>query len=131
MTIFTLEGTTTLNGVVETISGAFDWDPVTNQDNALITLSGPAPYAGNYSAFDFVFPSHPVVFATRNDGIVQPMLGIGLAFLGNGSPIESVSWEDITDAHPTGFATTGVPEPSSLALLAIFALLTIYKRIKQ
>ena len=116
-----------INGVLEAISGFFDFDPLTHIEwESEIQLTGPAPYAGScvsstqLAGARFIDTNCPQL---QMDTFFQTQF-----FFANdlsstaAAPLALVSFPglDITDA--TGFALPGVPvpmpEPTSLALLS-------------
>jgi hypothetical protein len=122
---FSSNASTVLNGKLESISGYFTFDPLTDIEYiAQIQLTGPAPY-------DYVYG-----FDTEREGPAAIEAGISaemqMVFANNLSladdPLASVTVSGTTDTAPTGFVCPGsenfgascpatVPEPTSLALL--------------
>jgi hypothetical protein len=131
---YEVNGSTVLNGAHETISGDFEYDPLTliQYRGGEISVTGPAPYAGQYQCDD-TFPTNgrtivecvvidfPPTFVFAND--------LGLA----ADPLASVEINGVTDTAPTGEAVPGgggpiptliptpipTPEPTSLAILGV------------
>lgn len=118
-----------MNGDVESITGTFGFDPLTLlQYGAQISLTGPAPYAGNYY-FDLEPEGANYIYAGKGASAFLKIILANNLSSADADPLASLVYEDhgngggSTSATATGFVVPdGVPvpapEPTSLALLS-------------
>jgi hypothetical protein len=117
---------TVLNGDLESITGDFGFDPLSDiQYAANINLTGPAPYAGNYF-FDIELEGPNFIYTDRGGGI---FLKISFAndLSSCADPLAGTTYQTpgpgfIGNAPASGLVVPAagvcaVPEPTSIALL--------------
>jgi len=119
---YQLNASTVLNGKRESITGGFDFDPLTDIEwGALIQFTGPAPFAGLWPFDAEQLPVGDLVDLDLNGwDLIQIKFANDLSY--GTDPLASVRFGlDAFDTSPTGFAVgppaPTVPEPTTLSVL--------------
>lgn len=114
--------TVVLNGSTDAITGSFTFDAATSTEtDVAITITGPAPLPATWTEASFVNISDSEIVASN-----ASLSGMSIQFV---APLD-ISSDQATRVGAIGsgdsapnvsaiFASTSVPEPASLALLAV------------
>ena len=137
---YNVNGSATLGGASEVITGSFIYDPTTRKQSATdITLTGPAPYAGLYSdsatatgngtsisAPSDSLPAVDLVFASQLTTNAADPLSVVIWFSSNGAT-------RVQDLTATGSAVpSSLPEPASFTILGLaLGLLPLGRRFSR